>query len=345
MSTALTTTPTVLSSAAGTATWRRRRQDVCRPPSYRINARPTIPTWRASSALSNSIPPSPSEPSTIPSARNATRTGSPVRAAPSANTTLKARTAPTARSISPSSTALSSPVRPPRVRLLGQSLQDSQGRHVDSCREGLPDDRGAGGRDLGAVARARRGDRGARASMASFAPTTTARSSAVSRRARSTPGRRSRRSRREPSGSGSGRWSRRSLSALRRCSRRTSSRSTTSPAAGSSSASAPAGTKPSTRPTASRSAPREPGSTSSTGSSPRSRASGRDADDVCPRPLQQPRPPIIVGGRAKPRTVAAAVRFADEYNTVFPSVEEARERAGVVADAARQRAASRFASR
>jgi alkanesulfonate monooxygenase SsuD/methylene tetrahydromethanopterin reductase-like flavin-dependent oxidoreductase (luciferase family) len=60
-----------------------------------------------------------------------------------------------------------------------------------------------------------------------------------------------------------------------------------------------------------------------------------EADDVRPRPLQQPRPPIIVGGRARPRTVATAVRFADEYNTVFPSVDEARERARIVADAAR----------
>ena len=32
-----------------------------------------------------------------------------------------------------------------------------------------------------------------------------------------------------------------------------------------------------------------------------------DAPDVWPKPLQQPRPPIIVGGRAKPRTVRAAV--------------------------------------
>ena len=60
-----------------------------------------------------------------------------------------------------------------------------------------------------------------------------------------------------------------------------------------------------------------------------------DADDVRPRPVQQPRPPIIVGGRAKPRTVAAAIRHADEYNTTFPSVDEARERATVVAEAAR----------
>jgi alkanesulfonate monooxygenase SsuD/methylene tetrahydromethanopterin reductase-like flavin-dependent oxidoreductase (luciferase family) len=60
-----------------------------------------------------------------------------------------------------------------------------------------------------------------------------------------------------------------------------------------------------------------------------------EANDVRPAPLQQPRPPIIVGGKAKPRTVAAAVRYADEYNTTFPSVEEAGERARVVAEAAR----------
>jgi alkanesulfonate monooxygenase SsuD/methylene tetrahydromethanopterin reductase-like flavin-dependent oxidoreductase (luciferase family) len=60
-----------------------------------------------------------------------------------------------------------------------------------------------------------------------------------------------------------------------------------------------------------------------------------DADDVRPAPLQQPRPPIIVGGKAKPRTVAAAVRYADEYNTTFPSVAEAGERARIVAAAAR----------
>jgi alkanesulfonate monooxygenase SsuD/methylene tetrahydromethanopterin reductase-like flavin-dependent oxidoreductase (luciferase family) len=60
-----------------------------------------------------------------------------------------------------------------------------------------------------------------------------------------------------------------------------------------------------------------------------------DADDIRPRPVQRPRPPIVVGGSARPRTVAAAVRHADEYNTTFPSVEEARQRARVVAEAAR----------
>jgi alkanesulfonate monooxygenase SsuD/methylene tetrahydromethanopterin reductase-like flavin-dependent oxidoreductase (luciferase family) len=59
-----------------------------------------------------------------------------------------------------------------------------------------------------------------------------------------------------------------------------------------------------------------------------------DADDIWPKPLQQPRPRIIVGGRAKPRTIAAAVRFADEYNTVWPTVEEARERKNRLDDAA-----------
>jgi alkanesulfonate monooxygenase SsuD/methylene tetrahydromethanopterin reductase-like flavin-dependent oxidoreductase (luciferase family) len=50
--------------------------------------------------------------------------------------------------------------------------------------------------------------------------------------------------------------------------------------------------------------------------------------------VQQPHPPIIVGGTAKPRTVAAAVKYADEYNTVWPTLEEARERKQILDDAA-----------
>jgi len=45
-----------------------------------------------------------------------------------------------------------------------------------------------------------------------------------------------------------------------------------------------------------------------------------------PKPLQQPRPPVIVGGSVRPRTARLAARFADEYNTVFASPEELRER-------------------
>jgi alkanesulfonate monooxygenase SsuD/methylene tetrahydromethanopterin reductase-like flavin-dependent oxidoreductase (luciferase family) len=44
-----------------------------------------------------------------------------------------------------------------------------------------------------------------------------------------------------------------------------------------------------------------------------------------PKPVQKPRPPIIVGGSARPGTLGPAVRFADEYNT-FASPEDARER-------------------
>jgi alkanesulfonate monooxygenase SsuD/methylene tetrahydromethanopterin reductase-like flavin-dependent oxidoreductase (luciferase family) len=58
------------------------------------------------------------------------------------------------------------------------------------------------------------------------------------------------------------------------------------------------------------------------------------ATDVWPKPVQKPRPPIIVGGSAKPRSVRAAVRFADEYNTVVPTLDEARERRRAVDEAA-----------
>jgi alkanesulfonate monooxygenase SsuD/methylene tetrahydromethanopterin reductase-like flavin-dependent oxidoreductase (luciferase family) len=61
-----------------------------------------------------------------------------------------------------------------------------------------------------------------------------------------------------------------------------------------------------------------------------------EAKDIWPKPVQQPRPPIIVGGGAKPRTVRAAVQWADEYNTVFASVDEARERKRILDEAARE---------
>jgi alkanesulfonate monooxygenase SsuD/methylene tetrahydromethanopterin reductase-like flavin-dependent oxidoreductase (luciferase family) len=60
------------------------------------------------------------------------------------------------------------------------------------------------------------------------------------------------------------------------------------------------------------------------------------ADDIWPKPLQQPRPPIVVGGTAKPRTVRAGVRFADEYNTVSPSLDEARDRKRTLDEAANE---------
>jgi len=43
-------------------------------------------------------------------------------------------------------------------------------------------------------------------------------------------------------------------------------------------------------------------------------------DAVCyPKPVQQPHPPIIVGGYGKPRTVRLAARFGDELNLDTPA--------------------------
>jgi alkanesulfonate monooxygenase len=41
-----------------------------------------------------------------------------------------------------------------------------------------------------------------------------------------------------------------------------------------------------------------------------------------PKPVQQPRPPIVMGGGGKRRTPALAARFADEFNMAFPTVED-----------------------
>ena len=43
-----------------------------------------------------------------------------------------------------------------------------------------------------------------------------------------------------------------------------------------------------------------------------------------PKPLQEPHPPIIVGGAGKRGTVEPAARFADEYNTTSASAETCR---------------------
>jgi alkanesulfonate monooxygenase SsuD/methylene tetrahydromethanopterin reductase-like flavin-dependent oxidoreductase (luciferase family) len=50
--------------------------------------------------------------------------------------------------------------------------------------------------------------------------------------------------------------------------------------------------------------------------------------DARPRPLQQPHPPLIMGGAAGPRAARLAARFADEYNTVMPTLEAIAERRG-----------------
>jgi F420-dependent oxidoreductase-like protein len=48
--------------------------------------------------------------------------------------------------------------------------------------------------------------------------------------------------------------------------------------------------------------------------------------DARPKPVQSPHPPLLMGGSAGPRAAALAARWADEYNVVFTSPEEAAER-------------------
>jgi F420-dependent oxidoreductase-like protein len=48
--------------------------------------------------------------------------------------------------------------------------------------------------------------------------------------------------------------------------------------------------------------------------------------DAQPKPVQRPHPPIIIGGKAGPRSAALAARYADEYNTSHPSLTDVRER-------------------
>jgi F420-dependent oxidoreductase-like protein len=45
-----------------------------------------------------------------------------------------------------------------------------------------------------------------------------------------------------------------------------------------------------------------------------------------PKPVQRPRPTLLVGGAAGPKSLALAARWADEYNTVGVPLEELAER-------------------
>jgi F420-dependent oxidoreductase-like protein len=61
-----------------------------------------------------------------------------------------------------------------------------------------------------------------------------------------------------------------------------------------------------------------------------------DECPALPKPLQQPHPPVIVGGQAGPRSIGLAVRFADEYNTLLAGVDDCRERKVRLVDACEQ---------
>jgi alkanesulfonate monooxygenase SsuD/methylene tetrahydromethanopterin reductase-like flavin-dependent oxidoreductase (luciferase family) len=47
-----------------------------------------------------------------------------------------------------------------------------------------------------------------------------------------------------------------------------------------------------------------------------------EAQRALPSPVQRPHPPVILGGRAKDRSLALAARFATEYNVAFVGLED-----------------------
>ncbi|MFI5958023.1 LLM class F420-dependent oxidoreductase [Cryptosporangium sp. NPDC051539] len=55
-----------------------------------------------------------------------------------------------------------------------------------------------------------------------------------------------------------------------------------------------------------------------------------------PKPAQSPRPPIVIGGKGKKRTPALTVKYADEFNVPFDSVETVKAQYDVVRAACEQ---------
>jgi F420-dependent oxidoreductase-like protein len=55
--------------------------------------------------------------------------------------------------------------------------------------------------------------------------------------------------------------------------------------------------------------------------------------NALPKPVQEPHPNLIVGGGGGRRSVTLAALWADEYNTVGPSLDECRRRQGAVSAA------------
>jgi F420-dependent oxidoreductase-like protein len=55
--------------------------------------------------------------------------------------------------------------------------------------------------------------------------------------------------------------------------------------------------------------------------------------DAEPKPVQRPHPPVLLGGGAGPKASRLAARWADEYNTVYATVDVIRERQAKIAAA------------
>jgi F420-dependent oxidoreductase-like protein len=58
--------------------------------------------------------------------------------------------------------------------------------------------------------------------------------------------------------------------------------------------------------------------------------------DAQPKPIQQPHPPLLMGGAAGPLAARLAALYADEYNTAFASLDQVRERRTRITQACEQ---------
>lgn len=76
---ALSTTPRLARTRPGTSTGRICLQSVSRPPENRMKTSATTPTAWAAHASLKAMPPSPSEPASMPMSRNSTSAGTPRR--------------------------------------------------------------------------------------------------------------------------------------------------------------------------------------------------------------------------------------------------------------------------
>jgi F420-dependent oxidoreductase-like protein len=52
-----------------------------------------------------------------------------------------------------------------------------------------------------------------------------------------------------------------------------------------------------------------------------------------PKPVQSPRPPVLLGGMGKRRTPALAAKFADEFNLPFASIDDSAAQIGRIREA------------
>ena len=84
-----TTTPTVASHSAGLKPVRKVVNSVRKPPSSRITASATLPTQKLSLKSSNTRPPGPSTPASVPTTRKTNRKEKPARAEITPASTLK----------------------------------------------------------------------------------------------------------------------------------------------------------------------------------------------------------------------------------------------------------------